>query len=160
MEKKLYRSSKNSVFGGVCGGIAEYFKVDPIMVRLLWVLAILIDGIGLVAYIICWIVIPKAPYTVVHSKTEFDEDYVYVDEHGEEEKEEDVSDNSKLILGGGLIIIGLFILFQRYFYWFDFKFFWPFGLIGLGLYIIYKSVEDKEDEDEEEEQQEKDREED
>ncbi|CCY08815.1 MULTISPECIES: PspC domain-containing protein [Porphyromonas] len=59
MEKKLYRSSNDRMVGGVCGGIAEYFNIDSSLVRLLWVLFSLMGGSGLLAYIICLIVIPS-----------------------------------------------------------------------------------------------------
>ena len=59
--KKLYRSTTNRRIAGVCGGIGEHFKVDPTMIRLVWVLASLLTGIffGLLAYIIAWIIIPE-----------------------------------------------------------------------------------------------------
>lgn len=58
--KKLYRSSeKDSMIGGVCGGLAEYFNVDPTLIRLLWVLLALVFGGGVLAYIIFWIVVPR-----------------------------------------------------------------------------------------------------
>ncbi|MAG20327.1 PspC domain-containing protein [archaeon] len=56
--RKLERSKKNRIIAGVCGGIGEYFKVDPVLIRLLCVLAILGAGSGLLAYIIAWIIIP------------------------------------------------------------------------------------------------------
>ena len=59
--KRLYRSGKEKILGGVCGGIAEYFNVDPTLVRLLWVFFILAFGTGLLAYIIAWIIIPRNP---------------------------------------------------------------------------------------------------
>lgn len=59
MEKKLYRSNNDRMVGGVCGGIAEYFNIDSSLVRLLWVLFSLMVGSGLLAYIICLIVIPS-----------------------------------------------------------------------------------------------------
>jgi len=59
--KRLYRSGKEKILGGVCGGLAEYFNVDPTIVRFLWVLFILGFGTGLLAYIIAWIIIPKNP---------------------------------------------------------------------------------------------------
>jgi phage shock protein C len=58
--KKLYRSKNNKIIAGVCGGIGEYFNIDPTIIRLLWLL-ISITGGGLVAYIIAWIIIPKEP---------------------------------------------------------------------------------------------------
>ncbi|MCX6711898.1 MAG: PspC domain-containing protein [Candidatus Woesearchaeota archaeon] len=59
--KRLYRSGKEKILGGVCGGIAEYFNIDPIIVRLLWILSIFLWGLGIIFYIIAWIIIPKNP---------------------------------------------------------------------------------------------------
>jgi phage shock protein PspC (stress-responsive transcriptional regulator) len=60
---RLYRSKSNRVIAGVCGGIGEYFKVDPTLVRLLWLLISMVSaGLGgAVAYIIAWIIIPEEP---------------------------------------------------------------------------------------------------
>jgi len=57
--KKIYRSKKERMIGGVCGGIAEYINTDPTLIRLLAVLITLIYGAGLLAYLIAWIVIPE-----------------------------------------------------------------------------------------------------
>lgn len=57
--KRMYRSEKNKVLGGVCGGLGEYFNVDPVLIRILWVLFALAYGSGILAYIIAWLVIPK-----------------------------------------------------------------------------------------------------
>jgi phage shock protein C len=59
--KRLYRSANERVLGGICGGIAEYFNVDPVLVRLLWVFASLLYGAGILLYIIAWIAIPRNP---------------------------------------------------------------------------------------------------
>ena len=61
MEKKLYKSNQNKMLDGVCGGIAEYFGIDPTVVRLLWVLFSLMGGSGILAYIIAAIIIPRNP---------------------------------------------------------------------------------------------------
>lgn len=60
VQKKLYRSMDNKIFG-VCGGIAEYFDLDPTIIRLLWVVATLFTAAfpGVLAYIICALIIPK-----------------------------------------------------------------------------------------------------
>ncbi len=59
--KKLYKSNQNKVIAGVCGGIAEYFDIDPTIIRLAWVLFCLIGGSGVLGYIICALVIPSEP---------------------------------------------------------------------------------------------------
>ena len=58
-KKKIYRSKKERMIGGVCGGIAEHLDTDPTIVRLLWVLGSLLWGAGLIAYLIAWIIIPE-----------------------------------------------------------------------------------------------------
>ena len=65
MEKKLYRSKTNKTIAGVCGGLAEYINMDPTVVRLLWVLITACAGAGLIAYLVCAIVIPEKPDDIV-----------------------------------------------------------------------------------------------
>lgn len=60
--KRLYRSRKDRKIGGVCGGIGEYFNIDPTVVRLIAVLLLLPGGLpGLIPYIILWVVVPENP---------------------------------------------------------------------------------------------------
>lgn len=60
--RKLHRSGKNKVLAGICGGLGDYFDVDPTIVRLIWVIFTLISfGVGVLAYIIGWVIIPKNP---------------------------------------------------------------------------------------------------
>lgn len=59
MEKKLYKSSKNKMIDGVCAGIAEYFNIDPTLVRIGLVLFSAMGGAGILAYIIMAIVMPR-----------------------------------------------------------------------------------------------------
>ena len=59
--KRLYRSGRDKILGGVCGGIAEYFSIDPVIVRLLWIAFSLAGGSGILCYIIAWIIIPRNP---------------------------------------------------------------------------------------------------
>lgn len=58
MKKRLYKSSTDKKVCGVCGGIANYFDVDPIVIRLIWVIFTLVGGSGLIAYIIAAIIMP------------------------------------------------------------------------------------------------------
>jgi phage shock protein PspC (stress-responsive transcriptional regulator) len=59
--KRLVRSSVDKKIGGVCAGLADYFDLDVTIIRVLWLLAVLIGGTGLLAYIILWIAVPLAP---------------------------------------------------------------------------------------------------
>jgi phage shock protein C len=59
--KRLFRSRKERMIAGVCGGIGEYFGIDPTIVRLLFVLGMLMGGPGLLAYLILMIVVPEEP---------------------------------------------------------------------------------------------------
>ncbi len=60
--KRLYRSGKDKLLGGVCGGVGEYFKIDPVLVRIIWVvLAVASLGTAILVYIILWILIPRNP---------------------------------------------------------------------------------------------------
>ena len=59
--KRLYRSKKDKIIGGVCGGIAEYFGIDPVIVRVIAGVLAFMGGSGILAYIIAWIIIPQNP---------------------------------------------------------------------------------------------------
>jgi phage shock protein C len=61
--KRLMRSSRDKKIAGVCAGIAEYFDLDPTLVRVLWLIAIFFGGTGFLLYVILWIVLPVAPAT-------------------------------------------------------------------------------------------------
>ena len=64
MEKKLYRSNTNKTIAGVCGGLAEYLNIDPTIIRVIWALVAL-SGAGLVAYLICALIIPEKPSNII-----------------------------------------------------------------------------------------------
>ncbi len=57
--RRLYRSRTDRKIAGVCGGLAAYFKIDPTFIRIVWLVLILGAGVGLLAYVICWVVIPN-----------------------------------------------------------------------------------------------------
>lgn len=59
MEKRLYKSNTDKKLDGVCAGIANYFNIDPTLIRLAWVIFTLAGGCGLVAYIIAAIIMPR-----------------------------------------------------------------------------------------------------
>ncbi len=59
--RKLYRSRKERMIAGVCGGLAKHFSVDPTMVRLIAVLLVLLGGLSFLVYLILWIIMPLEP---------------------------------------------------------------------------------------------------
>lgn len=66
MERRLIRSRRNRMLAGVCGGIAEYTNTDPTIIRLVWVLVTLFPAtlpVGLIGYLVAWLIIPEAPAT-------------------------------------------------------------------------------------------------
>ena len=66
--KKLYRSRENAMLAGVCGGIGEYFDIDPTIVRLAWVVLGFCGGVGIWAYIISDVIIPQRPQYIEGEK--------------------------------------------------------------------------------------------
>lgn len=64
MEKRLYRAEEGKMLCGVCCGIAEYFKIDPTIVRLAWAIFACCAGSGLLAYVIAAIIIPVKPKSI------------------------------------------------------------------------------------------------
>lgn len=59
-EKKKLTRSENKKIAGVCAGIAEYLGVDPTVIRVVWILLVVFAGIGILLYLILWLVLPKA----------------------------------------------------------------------------------------------------
>ncbi|SNX55116.1 PspC domain-containing protein [Thermoanaerobacterium sp. RBIITD] len=135
MDKRLYRSKTQAVLGGVCGGIAEYFDVDVTIIRLIWVLAALMGGTGLLFYIIAWVIIPENPYQIKNPEFKPED----VPQDGERPNISNRKSNSEIF---GWILIGLGILFLLKIFvpWMGFHIFWPIVLIVIGLAIILKKM--------------------
>ncbi len=67
MARKLYRSTEDKKIAGVCGGLGDYFDIDPTIIRLIWVSMVLAFGTGIVAYILAWIIVPVIPRDIIHA---------------------------------------------------------------------------------------------
>lgn len=61
--KRLYRSKNDRVLGGVCAGLGNFFTIDPVLVRVLWAVSFFLGGVGFLAYLIAWIIIPEERIT-------------------------------------------------------------------------------------------------
>lgn len=135
MDKKLYRSSNDKVFAGVCGGIGEYFAVDSVIIRLLWVVFTLMGGAGLVAYIIAAIIIPKdEAYNSIEGS------YTRTDHVGSGSGTErrDSSRSTSLVLGAILVMFGAFVLMKDFIPWIPKDLFLAAILIGLGIFFLVR----------------------
>lgn len=127
--KKLYKSRENKVIDGVCGGIAEYFDVDPVLIRLIFVLFFFFGGSAILAYIIGIIIMPVKSFDVKIEKADEGKKVTPVD-----------SNKSSLIIGVVFIIIGTFFLigkipfFNIYYYWVK-RHFWDILLPGILIFI-------------------------
>ncbi|MFH1011517.1 MAG: PspC domain-containing protein, partial [bacterium] len=62
--RRLYRSMRERKIAGICGGLGEYLRTDPTVIRLLWILSVVIFGTGILLYLILWVVIPREPLSV------------------------------------------------------------------------------------------------
>jgi len=145
MTRKLYRSRTNSMIAGVCGGLAEYFKIDSSLVRVGAVLFAFAGGAGLAAYIVLWLVVPQK--SIAASLAQGDGESSGAGES--EESATDGKDQGVYLVGVILTILGILLLMNNYLpiSWLSFSRLWPLLVIFLGIMIILKGSGGKEDED-------------
>jgi len=125
--KRLYRSRESAMLAGVCGGIGEYFSLDPVIVRIIFLLLIPAGGIGLLAYAICWLAIPRRP----ESENASGQPAVGVVDH----------DRALHFLPGlALIVIGAAILMGNLWGWIPFKYLVPAVIIAIGLGLLIRAM--------------------
>jgi Putative stress-responsive transcriptional regulator len=138
--KKLYRSNTQKVIGGVAGGLGEYFNIDPVIIRVLFVLLILAGGGGLLLYVIMWIFIPQNPDFFLNTNPKNMQEEKNNVGSNDATPQQDKHCKKEGNLMGGLILITLGILFllPTFFNWLDFGDLWPVLLIVIGAVIIYK----------------------
>jgi phage shock protein C len=143
MMKRLYRSRKNRVIAGVCGGIAEYLDMDPVLVRLIAVLLLFVGGGSFIAYIIGLIIIPDQ-----RAEAAGDIQPGGVPVPPPPPGFNKASQTGGLIVGVILIVLGISFLlrqipfFHEYYWWFwnmGWNFLWPSILILIGLLIIFRA---------------------
>lgn len=130
------------MIGGVCGGLADYFNVDVVLIRIAFVLLLVFGGGGFLAYIILWIVIPIEPLgftRTVNTETEDEKKDTKSNSFADGESERK-KNNTSLIAGIVLILIGLIILFDRVLPFYHIKDFWPMVFVILGIFIIKPEI--------------------
>ncbi|MBI2287967.1 MAG: PspC domain-containing protein [Chloroflexi bacterium] len=153
MKKKLYRSRRDRMIWGVCGGLAEYFDIDPTIVRIIAVLSIFLDGAGILAYIILAIVVPLESSQATTPRDVVEENVAEIKEsanrfgqgvrsafvkEGDSEPVSKARHHSSSILGIILILLGVFFLLGSFklLWWLRWAYLWPLILIAIGLVVI------------------------
>lgn len=113
---------------GVCGGLGEYFNIDPIIIRIIWVFLLIPSFYtAAVIYVVCGIIMPK------------EDDIIYQDEDEDiDEGDRSKENNSSLLIGGLLVILGLFFLAREFIpQVMNIVKLWPALLVVAGIYIIF-----------------------
>ena len=125
MNDRLHRSAEDRVLGGVCAGLAEQVGVDPTIVRIVWALLILPTGfIALAVYIVMWLVVPEGPYTRAMGIA------------APAPRPRTGARATPLIVGGALIVLGVWFLLRDLFPVLDPGRFWPIAVVILGIGLI------------------------
>jgi phage shock protein C len=152
---KFYRSRTEKVFAGVCGGLAEHFEIDVVLVRLLFVVVFFAGGASLIAYIVLWIITPEKPldHTQFKNSSTMENKETMQDEpQGSQEKPKQepyryppVKHKGRGNLIGGLVLITLGALFlaDEFIPNVSFGDLWPIILVVIGVGLLINSFSGK-----------------
>jgi phage shock protein C len=140
VNRRLYRSRTDTVIGGVAAGLANYMNTDPALVRVGWVVVALItNGVGLIAYLVAWVAIPEEP-KAADADAALDADGVpVVGSTGSVEAPKRRDTNAGVIVGVGLVLLGAWFLVREYLPPIDWSLVWPVILIGIGVLVLVTS---------------------
>jgi len=138
---KLYRSVSDRMIGGVCGGLGVFLNIDPIFIRLLFVLLLFGADFGIFLYLLLWVLIPEEGKSFGFEGESFG---TKISSMGADIQGAVTQPHpqSGLILGIGLIVVGGLMFIDRLgFYWldwFDFNLLWPVLLIIGGIILLFR----------------------
>ncbi len=136
--KKLYRSQSNRVIGGVCAGLAHYLDVDPVLVRLVFVV-LAFNGLGVAVYLILWLVVPDESHRELAG-----EDIVRANLEDMRQKARSLGQSwaqgqqGAVLVGILLIALGAAFLVHTFVPWVDAGLLWPVALIVIGAYLLLR----------------------
>jgi len=153
MEKRLYRSRSDRMISGVCGGLARYFDMDPVIIRIIFVLLLFAHGLGILAYIVLAIVVPQEGSKAAEPKETVKENVEEMKETASElgneirstfsgdDKTEASNHRRRQMIGIAVIALGVVILLGtlNLFWWFRWYYLWPGVLIAIGLLIVFSN---------------------
>ena len=145
MEKRINRSRSDRMLGGVCAGLANYLGIDTVWVRLFFILLAVGDGIGILIYIVLWIILPDE---------KDDDQSIGFKAGGFSKRLEEVGieageaashphPNTVKFIGFGMIIVGIFYLLKNlniaWLQWVNRELLFPALLIGVGMILLYRT---------------------
>ncbi len=147
MSTRLYRSRKDRLIGGVCGGLGAYFGIDPVIVRLVFVAAAIWGGLGFLTYLVLWIIIPPEERSGAVSSDVIGSNVSEIERSAQGFASEaremfmtstpETRERSKW-LAIGLIVVGAALLFGNL-VGIALDKLWPLLLVVLGVYLIYQA---------------------
>jgi phage shock protein PspC (stress-responsive transcriptional regulator) len=150
MEKRLYRSRTNKVVGGVCGGLGRYLGVDPIVIRIIFILLAIGQGFGVLLYILLWILLPEEGAVESAAGSAGDKIAEGVRGVGEDIRQAAQTPNPQagIWFGVGLIVIGGFLLVEKISEYFNLNWLawvntgnlWPVLLIVIGVAFLMRGM--------------------
>jgi len=154
--KRLFRSTTDKKIGGVCGGLAEYFDIDALLVRLLFIILVIVAGGGVLLYLILWIITPEQPVFTGQAQSqptmenpkenqEAPKDTYETHPKAAPEKHESGERRHRGSLIGALVLITLGVLFlaDEFIPHINFGDLWPIILIVIGIGLLLNSVTGK-----------------
>jgi phage shock protein PspC (stress-responsive transcriptional regulator) len=142
MKDKFYRSRKDRFIGGVAGGLAEYMNIDPILVRVVFVLILFFNGFGLLLYIILWIIVPEAPFEMPNMNPQSDNSSGNT-VNFQTSSNADRESKGRVIIGISLIVLGILFFAQSFLPHFHVKDIFPITLIIIGIALLWNSYKKK-----------------
>ncbi|MFA6107261.1 MAG: PspC domain-containing protein [Candidatus Latescibacterota bacterium] len=146
MTRRLMRSRTDSMVGGVCGGLGEYMGVDSTLVRLFFVLLAWGMGMGVLAYLVLWVIVPRQEEAILTGQGEApaapggEDRPVAETAPGPSQGPPGPHPQTRLFLGLALIVLGVLALVERlhlrWLEWFEPELLWPVLLIAAGLLLV------------------------
>jgi phage shock protein C len=127
----------------VAGGIGEYLDIDPVLARILFILALFAGGVGFLAYIVAWIIIPEQPRESTMTMPPDPQQTNMPPQPPQPQqpsKPEEAPRRGSIVGGLVLLVLGLLFLGQNFLPDFNFGDWWPLILVAVGVGLLYKAV--------------------
>ena len=146
MTRRLYRSRTDTVLGGVAAGLATYLNADPALVRIAWAILVpLTGGAAFLAYVVAWIVVPEEPAPAAGATSDASDEGAATPAGDSASAAPAVSrrddgGRAGIVVGGLLVLIGVWFLVREYLPPINWDLLWPVILIGIGALVLFSSA--------------------